>query len=221
MGPVAAAALLCGAVLVVLGFGATALLWMRRRRRRPYGAIAVIVGSLTLAVLAAEESVPRVLAHGRVQAACLDGAVRTSVAASPVTWQMLTGGLEVEAELGARQVTKLVDDRLRPLSLQHTTVRLVQDQIKIEAAISTALGEIPVTATVAPQIDDGTLSFEPTSLEVAGRTLPAGALDRLGGLGGGQVDRSCGSDASVWPPGARVTGASIDAGGLTLRLRVT
>ena len=173
-----ALALTATAVAVLLGAALALVLGLRRRRRT-----AVLVAALTLLVAAGLETVPRAAGSRELRPACLDGPVRASVAGGSVTYQVLTGGLRVRAEIGAEQVQQLVAARLDSTRLADAEVTLAEGEIEVTSSLATPMGDLALTVRVSPAVADGHVTFAPVSAEVAGRTLPPRVLEQLAGAG--------------------------------------
>lgn len=232
MGGTASAVLMIGAVAAILCATAALafyVLHLRTRlsggRRRRYGVVALVLAGLSVALLAAEETVPRLLADQELRSGCLPGPARATVVSTPISWQVLTGGIEVDAEIGPDTVEKMIDDRLEETPLADARVTLADEHIEIAKTINSRFGELPIVLALSPAVNDGKIGFEPSSLQINGVAISPSALDELGqggagGLAGGGdsgEDPDCqGGDGSS----VDLVSASITNGGLSLRLRL-
>lgn len=108
----------------------------------------------------------------------------------------------MRADIAADDIEQAVLDRVSETPAQDATVELADGRVDLSASVSGPLGELPVLMAIAPVVADGEVRFEPLSVEVDGRRLPPGMVDRIGGpvgavaggegcdgsLGGGPVD---------------------------------
>ena len=208
MGTVLSAA----AAAVLLGVIATVLLALGARRRT-----ALAVGTMTIVVLPALEVLPRVLGDRDLQPACLDGSVHAAVVGGPITWQALSGGLRVRAQIDADDVEQVVLDRVGETPLEDVSVALEDGQVDVSVSVASPLGELPLHVAVAPAVVDGAVRFEPVLLEVAGRPVPVGALDRLAGRAGREGAGPCAG--GIGGGSLEVEDARVDPGGMSLTAR--
>lgn len=232
MGGTATAVLMIGAVAAILCATAAMVFYALRLRTRPpggrrrrYGIVALVLAGLSIALLAAEETVPRLLADQELQNGCLPGSVRATVVSTPITWQVLTGGIEVDAEIGPETVEKMIDDRLEETPLADAKVTLADDHIEISKTIDSRFGELPIVLALSPSARDGVIGFEPSSLQINGVAMSPSALDQLGqgGAGGLAGGRGSGADSDCQDAdGSSVdlVSATITNSGLSLRLRL-
>jgi hypothetical protein len=219
--------LTAGVVVVVLALAASVLLcvWPVRGRLRLRAAlVALAVG---VAVGGAEEVVPRVVVPRDVTIDCAGTMVQLTLADTPITWQVLTGGLRVNVHIGAGQVKRLVADRLAGTRLSGASVTLLSGAIQVSTQVPLASGTLPAMVDFTPVVSGGRLTAVPGSVTVAGRQIPAGMLKVLArGTGGADAGflagkfPVCGGSGRF--SGQQVTPTSVTVGpdGLTVGIRL-
>lgn len=228
MGGSASVVLVVGAITAILCAAAALMFYVLRLRahvstgrRRRYGIVALALAGISVTLLAAEESVPRLLADRDLRGGCLPGPASTSIVTTPITWQVLTGGILVDAEVGRDTVETMIDDRLAQTPLADAKVILADDHIEIAKTIDSPLGELPIVLALAPTVSDGEIGFEPSSLQVNGVALSPSALDQLSQGGAGGLARGADSECERGEGSSvELVRASLTSSGLRLRLRL-
>jgi hypothetical protein len=211
--------LTAGAVVVVLALAASVLLcvWPVRGRLRLRAALVAL--AVVVVVGGAEEIVPRVVVSRDVTIGCAGTTVQLTLADTPVTWQMLTGGLRVNVHIGADQVKHLVADRLAGTRLSGASITLLSGAIQVSAQVPLASGTLPATVDFTPVVSGGQLTAVPGSVTIAGRQIPVGMLKVLasgtGGAGGAEAGSLAGKFA-VCGGGGQLSGQQVTPTSVTV-----
>jgi hypothetical protein len=178
----------------------------RRSRAVVIGVVLVVVGLVALDV------VPRQLAGSGQVTACGLEDLEARIAAAPIPWQLVTGGLRGAVVVPPEAAIDLVERRLSDTALVDPEVSLVDEAVKVDAFVDAPIGRVPVQMLLDVATDEQGLTFEPSEVSVAGRKLASGSSTFSLGAG-----TASGGDAVCSAPAdARVTGVDVSPTGVVL-----